>query len=59
MRGGSGTLYDFGLARDMTAFRTVQTHLVYLSATTCVLDGKAVNVKNEVIDTFSLDRCNK
>lgn len=55
--GGSGVLYQMGPEREMTEFRTVQTHFMDFNVTKCKLDGQAINVENEVIDKFSLDRC--
>lgn len=55
--GGSGNLYGFGPALVTSAFRASQTHFVYVTATDCTFDAKAINSKNDVIDTFSLKRC--
>lgn len=55
--GGSGVLYQMGPVREMTEFRAVQTHFVQVEVTKCKLDGKAINVENEVIDSFVLKKC--
>ncbi len=55
--GGSGTLYEMGPIADFSAVHAVQTHFVYMTETKCSLDGKAINLKNETIDSFHLSRC--
>lgn len=55
--GGGASLYDFGEPLATTAFRASKYHFVFVDAVKCVMTGKAINIDDNVIDTFTLKRC--
>lgn len=57
--GGGGPIYDFGPEEYFTASRSAQHHFVQSIVDGCKFIAEVINIKQEVIDQFSLDKCNR
>lgn len=55
--GGGASLYDFGELAETSLVHAKEYHFVYMDATKCGMTGKAINIDNNVIDSFTLSRC--
>lgn len=55
--GGGGPLYNFGPKADFTISRSAQYHFVSAAVSNCQLEAQVINIKKEIIDTFSINKC--
>lgn len=56
--GGGSPIYEFGPEEYFTASRSSQYHFVHPTIDGCKFVAETVNIKQEIIDQFSLDKCN-